>query len=121
MRKTRSVMANVLTSGLEVSEFELQSRYYVHFRTNTTGKGMNYYSPSYGLNSITAILPQGWLWCKKKSLNVNNSNNNIFLIAMILLNYILKNTRKATDLQSCKDQLTTSNLIGNLTILTNGI
>ena len=23
------------------SEFELKSRYYVHFRTNTVGKGMN--------------------------------------------------------------------------------
>ena len=25
--------------GLVVSEFELQSRYYVHFQTNTLGKG----------------------------------------------------------------------------------
>ena len=24
-----------------VSEFELQSRYYIHFQTNTLGKGMN--------------------------------------------------------------------------------
>ena len=30
-----SVMAKVLNSGLEVCEFELQSRYFVHFRTNT--------------------------------------------------------------------------------------
>ena len=27
--------------GIVVNEFELQSRYYVHFRTNTLGKGMN--------------------------------------------------------------------------------
>ena len=27
--------------GIVVSEFVLQSRYYVHFRTNTLGKGMN--------------------------------------------------------------------------------
>ena len=27
--------------GIVVSEFELQSRYYVHFRTNTLGKSMN--------------------------------------------------------------------------------
>ena len=32
-----------LSSGdeFEVSEFELQSRYYVHFRANTLGKGMD--------------------------------------------------------------------------------
>ena len=27
--------------GIVVREFVLQSRYYVHFRTNTHGKGMN--------------------------------------------------------------------------------
>ena len=32
-------MAKVLDGGLEVSEFELQSRYYVHFQTNTLEKG----------------------------------------------------------------------------------
>ena len=30
----------MLDCGLEVSEFELQSRYYVHFLTNTFKKGM---------------------------------------------------------------------------------
>ena len=34
-------VANVLNCGLEVSEFDLQLRYYVHFRTNITGKSMN--------------------------------------------------------------------------------
>ena len=34
-------MAKELNYGLEVDEFELQSRYYVPFRTNTLGKGMN--------------------------------------------------------------------------------
>ena len=34
------IMAKVLNRGLEISEFELQSRYYVHFRT-TFGKSMN--------------------------------------------------------------------------------
>ena len=38
----RGVMINVLDYGFVVSEFELQSRYYVHFRTNTLGKGMNF-------------------------------------------------------------------------------
>ena len=27
--------------GIVVSEFEFQSHYYVHFRANTPGKGMN--------------------------------------------------------------------------------
>ena len=34
-------MAKVLDCELKVSEFALQSRYYVHFQTNTLGKGMN--------------------------------------------------------------------------------
>ena len=34
-------MAKAMDSGIVVSEFELQSRYYVHFRTNTLEKGMN--------------------------------------------------------------------------------
>ena len=35
------VMVKALDSGIVVSEFKLQSRYYDHFRTNTVGKGMN--------------------------------------------------------------------------------
>ena len=34
-------MVNALEYKIVVSKFELQSRYYVHFRTNTFGKGMN--------------------------------------------------------------------------------
>ena len=37
----RGVMVKSLDSGIGVSEFELQSRYCVHFRKNTQGKGMN--------------------------------------------------------------------------------
>ena len=37
----RVFVANALDCDIVVSEFELQSRYYVHFRTNTLGKGMN--------------------------------------------------------------------------------
>ena len=37
----RSVMVKAMDCGIKVSEFELQSRYYVHFRINTFGKGMN--------------------------------------------------------------------------------
>ena len=35
------VIANVMDCSLEVSEFEIQSCYYVHFRTNTLEKVMN--------------------------------------------------------------------------------
>ena len=34
-------MVKALEYGIVVSEFELQSHYYVHFLTNTLGKGMN--------------------------------------------------------------------------------
>ena len=34
-------MVKALDCGIVVSEFELQSHYYVHFRTNILGKGMN--------------------------------------------------------------------------------
>ena len=40
--------------GIVVREFVLQSRYYIHFRANTLGKGIETpYPPSYGLNSTT--------------------------------------------------------------------
>ena len=34
-------MVKAMDYGIVVSEFELQSSYYVQFRTNTLGKGMN--------------------------------------------------------------------------------
>ena len=34
-------MVKAMDSRIVVSEFEFQSRYYVHFGTNTLGKGMN--------------------------------------------------------------------------------
>ena len=37
----RGVMVKAMDCGIVISEFELQSRFYVHFRTNTIGKGMN--------------------------------------------------------------------------------
>ena len=50
-------MAKVLDYSFEVSEFEFQSHYYIHSRTNTLQKGMNpSYPPSYMLSSITAVL-----------------------------------------------------------------
>ena len=35
------VMVKAMYCGIEVRKFVLQSRYYVHFRANTLGKGMN--------------------------------------------------------------------------------
>ena len=37
----RGVMVKAMNCGIVVREFVLQSRYYVHFRANTLGKGMN--------------------------------------------------------------------------------
>ena len=37
----RGVMVKAMNFGIVVREFVLQSRYYVHFRANTLGKGMN--------------------------------------------------------------------------------
>ena len=37
----RGVMVKALDCGIVVREFVLQSRYYVHFRANTFGTGMN--------------------------------------------------------------------------------
>ena len=37
----RGVMVKTMDYGIVVREFVLQSRYYVHFRANTLGKGMN--------------------------------------------------------------------------------
>ena len=40
-RCPRGVMVKTMDCGIVESEFVLQSRYYVHFRTYTLGKGMN--------------------------------------------------------------------------------
>ena len=37
----RGVMVKAMDCGIVVREFVLQSHYYVHFRANTLGKGMN--------------------------------------------------------------------------------
>ena len=56
------VMVKAMDYGIVVSEFILQSRYYVHFRANTLGaKYEPSYPPSYGLNSTTTIILEGWL------------------------------------------------------------
>ena len=55
-------MVKAMDCRIVVSEFVLQSRYYVHFRANTLAKGMNLpYPLSYGLNSTTTVLLGEWL------------------------------------------------------------
>ena len=45
---SRGVVAKVLFCYIIVNEFEFQSCYYIHFRTNTIGKGINYYPVGFG-------------------------------------------------------------------------
>ena len=59
----RGIMVKEMDFGIVVREFVLQWHYYVHFRANTLGKGMNPANPSsYGLNSTTTVLLREWLW-----------------------------------------------------------
>ena len=37
----RGEMVKAMDCGIVKREFELQPRYYIHFRTNTLGRGMN--------------------------------------------------------------------------------
>ena len=59
-----SLVANVPDSNIIVSKFEPQSHCYVHFQTNTLRRGMYSFilSPSYELNSTTAVFLQRQLW-----------------------------------------------------------
>ena len=57
LESSRDIVANMLDCNITVSEFELQSRYYVYFRTNALG---NLFFLSNLLNSPTTV--QGWLW-----------------------------------------------------------
>ena len=42
--------SQVMNCSLKISKFELQSRYYVHFRTNIIREAMIPYPACYGLN-----------------------------------------------------------------------
>ena len=54
----RVVMVKAMDCGIVVTAFEFQSCYYVHFRTETLGKGI--YSHIFpGLNSTTTVLLEG--------------------------------------------------------------
>ena len=53
MRCPPGVMVKELDCAIVVSEFKLQSCYYVHFWTNALGKGIN---PPKAIGSIVALL-----------------------------------------------------------------
>ena len=54
------VMFKVMDCRIIISEFELQLRYYVHFRANTIGKGMNpLILPAMELDSTITNLLEG--------------------------------------------------------------
>ena len=58
----RDAMVKALDCNIVVSELELQSRNYVHFRTNTLRRGMTPpFPPSYGLNITITVLQEEWL------------------------------------------------------------
>ena len=104
-RSLHCVVAKVLDCSFEVSKFEFHSRYYVHFRTNILGKGMNSLPSTYGLNNITTVLLQRWLWhqiahkswyvIKQRNWNWLNFTSVIFRpkpdvdLYIILINWIL--------------------------------
>ena len=53
---------HVVEAKMRDSDFELQSRHYIHFWTCTMGKGMNSLipRPSYGLNSTNYFYNDGF-------------------------------------------------------------
>ena len=51
-----SIVANMLHYDIIVNRFELQLRYYIHFRTNIIRKGMNPFIPGYESDSTTTVL-----------------------------------------------------------------
>ena len=59
----RRVMVKAMDCRIIVSEFELQSRYYVHFREKYPWERYEPpYPPCHVLNSATTVLLEGWLW-----------------------------------------------------------
>ena len=69
-------MAKVMNCSLEISEFKLQSHYYVHFQTNSLGKRhepfyplLFFYKDSFGIKYLTKVD------MSLKTKNPNQSNN----------------------------------------------
>ena len=62
-------VVNVLNSDIMVSEFELQSHYYVHFWSNILGKGMKSLI-SIQLYLWISIIHEGWFSFKQRSQQI---------------------------------------------------
>ena len=89
------LMVKALDSGIVGSEFELQLCYYIHFQTNTLGKSMNHSPspPSYGLDNITTVQLEEWLWhyitydgwyvIKNKETKPNQTYKNFLSVNML--------------------------------------
>ena len=78
-----NLMVILLDYSLEVSEFELQSYYYVTFWTNTIGKDIEtLYPPSYWLNSTPTVLLQEWYnvaWCRENKSSASRFKRPSFI------------------------------------------
>ena len=46
----------MLDYNIIVSKIKVLLLYYIYFQINTIAKGLNFLSPSYGLNSILTVL-----------------------------------------------------------------
>ena len=67
-------MVKSLDCGILVSEFELQLHYYIHFRVNTHGKGMN----PLILPAIGQIVPLLFFYPKMVDMPLNNLRSMLF-------------------------------------------
>ena len=102
-------MAKLLGCVLEVSEFELQSRYYVHFRIDTLDKGMNLLILPSMRYSVSLLFLRGWpchyitqkSWYATKQRKQNQSwmPKSVFYISSFL---VLGNNRMQIIITSSK-------------------
>ena len=84
------MMVKILDCSLEVNEFELYLRYNIPFQINPLTRGIepSYSVSSYGLNSITAVLLQGYIrhyithedWYSIKTRSQNEVNPLLLLL-----------------------------------------
>ena len=81
----RGVVATKLEFDIVVSEFDLLSRYYVLYLTNTLGKKCEFlYSASDGLNCSTNSFRQYLLWYLRTNVHVKTKKLNLFLFCIVL-------------------------------------
>ena len=79
---SHDVVVNVLDCDIVINEFEFQSRYYVHFRANTFGKGMNSLIPHPAIGKIISLLDSykdafGIKWLNKVDVPLTKEINKL--------------------------------------------